>query len=79
MGNWFVERFKEQSECGMLVVSIWRLEFELFGADLLIVLSISVIAEYSGFRGANSLPNFLLEFGVFEACFRSGFRAAKSI
>ena len=61
----------------MLVFSIWRLEFELSCANLLIVLSYSVIAEYSGFRGANSLPNLLMEFGVFGACFRSGFRAVK--
>ena len=51
----------------MLVVSIWILEFELFGANLLIVLSFSVIADYSEFRGANSLPNLLRDFGVFEA------------
>ena len=53
----------------MLVLSIWILEFELFGANLLIVLSFSVIAEYSGFHGANSLPNLLMEFGVFKVCF----------
>ena len=57
----------------MFAVLIWILEFELFGAKLLIVLSFSVIAEYSGFRGANSLPILLMEFGVFEACFTSGF------
>ena len=68
-----------KNECGMLVVSIWRLEFELFGANLLNVLSFSVIADCSGFRGAHSLPNLLMGFGVFEACFRSGFRAAKSM
>ena len=45
----------------MLVVSIWGLEIELIGANLLIVLSYYVIAEYSGFRGANSLPNLLME------------------
>ena len=69
MGSYFVERFKAKSQFGMLVVSIWILEFELFGANLLIALSFSVIAEYSGIRGANSLPNLLMEFGVFEACY----------
>ena len=53
----------------MLAFSIWILEFELFGVDLLIELSLSVIAEYSGFRAANSLHNLLVEFGVFEAWF----------
>ena len=62
----------------MFTVSIWILEFEIFGSNLLIELSFSVIAEYSGFCGANSLHNLLLEFGVFEAEFISGFRAAKS-
>ena len=61
----------------MLAVSIWIIEFEFFGVDLLIELSLSVIEEYSGFRGANSLHSLLVEFGVFEACFVSGFRAAK--
>ena len=77
LGNCFVEQFKAKSECGMFAVSIWIFEFDLFGANLLIVLSFSVIAEYSGFRGANSLHNLLIEFGVFEACFKSGFCAAK--
>ena len=62
----------------MFAVSIWRLEFELFVSNLLIELSFSVIAEYSGFHCANSLHNLLLEFGVFEAGFISGFCAAKS-
>ena len=52
----------------MFDVSIRVLKFELFGANLLIVLSFSVIAEYSRFRGANSLHNLLLECGEFEAC-----------
>ena len=62
----------------MLAVSIWILEFELFGVNLLIELSLSVIEEYSVFRGANSLHNLLVQFGLFEICFVSGFRAAKS-
>ena len=78
VGNLSVERFKAKSEWGMFTVSIWRLEFELFGSNLLIQLSFSVIAEYSGYRGANSLHNLLLEFGVFETGFISGFRAANS-
>ena len=61
----------------MLAVSIWILDFELFGVNLLIELSLSGIEEYSGFRGANSLHNLLVEFGVFEACFVIGFRATK--
>ena len=63
----------------MFAFSIWVLEFNLFGVNLLIVLSFSVIAEYSRFRGANSLNNLLLECRVFEACFISGFRASKSM
>ena len=55
----------------MFAVSIWVLEFELFGANLLIVLSFSVIAEFSRFRGANLLHNLFLECGIFEACFMS--------
>ena len=62
----------------MLVVSIWILEFELFGVNLIIELSLSVIEECSGFRGANSLHNLLVEFGIFEACFVSGFCARKA-
>ena len=62
----------------MLAVSIWILEFELFGVNLLLELSLSVIEEYSGLSDANSLHNLLVEFGVFQACFVSGFRAAKS-
>ena len=61
----------------MLAVSIWISEFELFGVNLLIELSLAVIEECSGFRGANSLHNLLVEFRVFEACFVSGFCAAK--
>ena len=49
----------------MLVVSIWILEFKLFGVNSLIELSLFVIIEYSVFRGANSLPNLLEEFGLF--------------
>ena len=63
----------------MFAVSIRILEFELFVVNLLIVLSFSVIAEYSGFRGANSLHNLLVECGVFDAYFVSGFCAAKSM
>ena len=51
----------------MFALSIWILEFELFGANLLIVLSFSVFTEYSGFRSANSLHNLLVDSGVFEA------------
>ena len=47
----------------MFAFLIWVLEFKLFGVNLLIVLSFSVIAEYSRFRGANSLHNLLLECG----------------
>ena len=53
----------------MFAVAIWLLEFRLFGANLPIVLSFSVIAECSQFRGANSLLILSLECGVFEACF----------
>ena len=63
----------------MFAVPIWVLEVELFGANLLIVLSFSVIAGYSGFRGPISMHNLLSECGVFQACFISGFRAAKSV
>ena len=63
----------------MFAVSIWVLEFELFGTNLLILSSLSVIVEYSRFRGANSLHNLLMECGVFETCFIRGFRAAKSV
>ena len=62
----------------MLAVEILILEFKVFGVNSLIELSIFVIVEYSGFRGANSLQNLLEEFGLFEARFVSGFRAAKS-
>ena len=41
----------------MFAFSIWALNLQLFGANLLIVLPICVIAEYSRFRGANSLHN----------------------
>ena len=77
LGDCFFGWFKAKSEWGMFAVSIWVLEFELFGANLLIVLSFSVIAKYSWFRRANSLHNLLMECVVFEACFVSGFRAAK--
>ena len=63
----------------MFAVSIWVLEFDLFGTNLLILSSISVFVENSGFRGANSLHNLLLECGVLEACFISGFRCTKSV
>ena len=62
----------------MLAVSILILESKLFGVNSLIELSLLVIVEYSGFRGANSLHNWLEEFGLFEALFLSEFRAAKS-
>ena len=42
----------------MFAVAIWILEFELFLANLLCELLFSVIEEYSGFRGANSLHKF---------------------
>ena len=45
----------------MFAFSIWVSEFKLFGVNLIIVLSFSVIAEYSRFGGANSLLNMLLK------------------
>ena len=62
----------------MFAFSIWSLELELFGVNLLIVFLFCVIAEYSRFRGANSQHNLSLEFGLFETGFKSGFRSAKS-
>ena len=62
----------------MLAVSILGLEFKLFGVNSLIGLPFCVLVEYSGLRGANSLHNLLVEFGLFLTLFVSGFRAAKS-
>ena len=61
----------------MLAVSLWVLEFKLFGATLPIVLLFSVIEECSQFRGAKSLLILSFECGIFDACFIIEFRDAK--
>ena len=63
----------------MFIFSILLVDWELFGANLLIVLPLSVISEDLRFRGANSLHDLSLECELFEISFMSEFRATKSV
>ena len=69
--NWLAGWLKAKSNWKKFVVTVELEEWELFGVNSLIVLSVFVISEYLQFRGANSLHNLSLDFEFFTAHFIS--------